>query len=145
MFPRRYRKILLGDLNAKFGSGDIFKTIIGNESLHKAINDKEIRVVNFATSKNLIVESTFPHRNVHKDHALTDKRRQSNILDIRSFRGANSDTDHYVIFAKLRERISVIKRARQNFDLEGFDLKKLDDVEVKEKYQIEISNRFVAL
>jgi hypothetical protein len=35
--------------------------------------------------------------------------------------------------AKLRERISG-KRARQNFDLERFDLKKLDDVEVKEKW-----------
>jgi hypothetical protein len=47
--------------------------------------------------------------------------------------------------AKLRERISVSKRAKQNFDLERFDLKKLNDVEVKEKYQIEISNRFSAL
>jgi hypothetical protein len=42
--------------------------------------------------------------------------------------------------AKLRERISISKRARQNFDL-----KKLDDVGIKEKYQVEISNRFVAL
>jgi hypothetical protein len=47
--------------------------------------------------------------------------------------------------AKLRERISVSKRTRQNLDLEGSDLKKLDDVEVKEKYQVEISNRFAAL
>jgi hypothetical protein len=47
--------------------------------------------------------------------------------------------------AKLRERISVSKRARQTFDLERFDLKKLDDVKVTEKYQVEISNRFIAL
>jgi hypothetical protein len=47
--------------------------------------------------------------------------------------------------AKLRERISGSKRARQNFDLERFDLKKLNDVEVKEKYNVEISNRFTAL
>jgi hypothetical protein len=47
--------------------------------------------------------------------------------------------------AKLRERISVSKRAKQKFDLERFDLKKLDDVEVKEKYQVEISNRFADL
>jgi hypothetical protein len=45
--------------------------------------------------------------------------------------------------AKLKERLSVSKRARQKFDLERFDLRKLDDVEVKEKYQVEISNRFV--
>jgi hypothetical protein len=43
------------------------------------------------------------------------------------------------------EKISVSKQARQNFDLERFDLKKLDDVAVKEKYQVEISNRFAAL
>jgi len=34
---------------------------------------------------------------------------------------------------------------RQKFDVEIFDLKKLNDVEVKEKYQVEISNRFAAL
>jgi hypothetical protein len=47
--------------------------------------------------------------------------------------------------AKLRERISVSKQARQNSDLERFDLKKLDDREVREKYQVETSNRFAAL
>jgi hypothetical protein len=47
--------------------------------------------------------------------------------------------------AKLRERISVSKRARQKFDLGRLDMKELDDVEVKEKYQVEISNRFAAL
>jgi hypothetical protein len=35
--------------------------------------------------------------------------------------------------AKLRERISVSKRARQKFDLVRFDVKKLDDVEIREK------------
>jgi hypothetical protein len=65
---------------------------------------------------------------------LIDKRRHSNILDVRSFRGADYDTDHYLVVEKLRERISVSKQARPNFDLERFDLKKLDDVEVKEKY-----------
>jgi hypothetical protein len=47
--------------------------------------------------------------------------------------------------AKLRERISVSKRSGQKFCLERFDLRKLDEVEVKEKYQVEISDRFVAL
>jgi hypothetical protein len=46
---------------------------------------------------------------------------------------------------KVRERISVSKRVRQNSDLERFGLKKLDDVKVKEKYHAEISNRFAAL
>jgi hypothetical protein len=33
--------------------------------------------------------------------------------------------------------------SKANFDLERFDLEKLNDVEVKEKYQVETSNRFV--
>jgi hypothetical protein len=47
--------------------------------------------------------------------------------------------------AKLRESILVSKRARRKFDLERFELKKLDYLEVKEEYQVEISNRFAAL
>jgi hypothetical protein len=43
------------------------------------------------------------------------------------------------------KRISGSKGARQKFDLERFVLKELDDVEVKRKYQVEISNRFAAL
>jgi hypothetical protein len=60
-------KILLGDFNAKVGREDISKPIIGNESLHEASNDNGVRVVNFTTSKNLIVKSTtFSHRDIHK-------------------------------------------------------------------------------
>jgi hypothetical protein len=153
-------KILMEDFNANVEREDIFKPIICSESLYGASNDNRVRVVNFATSKNIIFKSTtFPRRDIHKHtwtsldavthnqivHVLIDKRRHSNILEVRSFTEADCDTDHYLVVAKLRERISVSKRARQKFDLERFDLKKLNDVEVKEKYQVEISNRFAAL
>jgi hypothetical protein len=66
-FPKYHMKILLGDFNAKVGREEIFKPTIGNESLHQDSNDNGVRVVNFATSKNLVVKSTtFPHRNIHK-------------------------------------------------------------------------------
>jgi hypothetical protein len=59
-------KSLLGDFNAKVGGEDNFKLTIGNESLHEISNDNGVRVVNFATSKNLIVNSTmFPHCHIH--------------------------------------------------------------------------------
>jgi hypothetical protein len=152
-------EILMGDFNTKVPREDLFKPIIGNGSLHEASNDNGLGVVNFATSKNIIVKSTtFAHRDIHKytwtspddvthnqiDHILLDKIRHSNILDVRSIRGADCDTDHCLVVAKLRERISVSKRVRQTFDLERFHLQKLGDVEVKEKYQVELSNRFAA-
>jgi len=50
----------------------IFKQTIGNESLHQDSNDNGVRIVNFATSKNLVVKSKmFPHRNIHKIHMYT--------------------------------------------------------------------------
>jgi len=55
-FPKYHMKILLGDFNAKVGRENIFKLTIGNEGLHQDSNDD--RIVNFATSKNLVVKST---------------------------------------------------------------------------------------
>jgi endonuclease/exonuclease/phosphatase family metal-dependent hydrolase len=128
-FPKYHMKILLGDFNAKVGRDDIFKPTIGNESLHQDSNDNGVRVINFATSKNLVVKSTmFPHRNIHKytwtspdgkthnqvDHILIDRRRHSSILDVRSFRGADCDTDHYLVVAKVRERLAVISKQHRS-------------------------------
>jgi len=45
----------------------------------------------------------------------------------------------------VRERLAVSKQAAQNSDGERFNLRKLNDLEVKETYQIEITNRFAAL
>jgi len=47
-------KILLGDFNAKVGRENIFKPTFGNESLHQHINDNGVRIVTFATSKNIV-------------------------------------------------------------------------------------------
>jgi hypothetical protein len=46
---------LLGDFNAKVAE-KTFIQIIGDESINEIINDNGVRVVNFATSKNLIVK-----------------------------------------------------------------------------------------
>jgi hypothetical protein len=159
-FPRYDMKILLGDFNAKVGRENIFKPTIGNESLHEISNDSGVRAVNFATYKSLVVKSTmFPHRKIHKyawtslegnthnqtDHVLIDKRRHSSILDVRSFRGAVCDTDHYLVAVRVRERLAVSKRAAQKVDTERFNVKKLNEGDVKEHYQVTIRNRFTAL
>ena len=45
------------------------------------------------------------------DHILIDRRRHSSIIDIQNFRGADCDTDHYLVVAKVRERLAVRKQA----------------------------------
>jgi endonuclease/exonuclease/phosphatase family metal-dependent hydrolase len=123
-FPRYDMKILLGDFNAKVGRENIFKLTIRNGSLHEISNDNGVRVETFATSKISVVKSTmFPHSKIYKytwtsregnthnqiDRVLLDRRRHSSILDVRSFRGADCDTDHYLVVAKVRKRRAVSK------------------------------------
>ena len=44
-------KILLGDFNAKVETENIFKSTIGNESLHHDSYNNGVRIINFATLK----------------------------------------------------------------------------------------------
>jgi hypothetical protein len=116
-FLRDDMNILLYDCNAKVGRENIFKPTIGNDGLHEISNDHGVRVVNLATSKNFVVKSTmFPRRKIHKytwtspegkthnqtDHVLLDRKRHSSILNVRSFRAADCDIDHYLVVAKVR-------------------------------------------
>jgi hypothetical protein len=136
------------------------KLTIGNESSHEISNENGIRVVNFVTSKNLVVKSTmFPHHKIHKytwtfpegnshyqtDHIWIDRRQHSSILEVRSVRGADCDTDHYLAVAKVRDRLAVSKRAAQKIDTERFNVKKLNEGDVKEQYQVTIRNKSAAL
>jgi hypothetical protein len=49
------------------------------------------------------------------------------------------------VVAKVRERLAVRKQAAQTYDGERFNPRKLNDLEVRKQYQIEITNRFAAL
>jgi hypothetical protein len=76
---------------------------------------------------------------------MADRRRHSNVLDVRSFRAADCDSDHYLVVAKVMERLAVNKQRSQRFHMERFNLKKLNDGEGKEQFRVGISNRFAAL
>jgi len=109
--PKRDVKIIIGDRNAKIGQEQMYRPIIGKYSLHTLSNDNGIRIINFARSKNMVVASTlFKHKDIHKitwrspdgqnfnqiDHLLIDARRVSNVMDVKTFRGDNIDSDHYL-------------------------------------------------
>ncbi|PNF37258.1 hypothetical protein B7P43_G00390 [Cryptotermes secundus] len=83
--------------------------------------------------------------NVGTEDISKDRRRYSSILDVRSFRAADCDTDHYLVEAKVRERLAVSKQAMHRAHKARFSLQKVNQLEGKEQYCVEISNRFAAL
>ena len=153
-------KILLEDFNAEVGRENIFKPTIGNDSLHQNSNDDGVRIVNFVTLKNLVVKSTtYPHRDIRKynwtspdgkahnqiEHTLINRRLYSSILEVRAFSGADCVTDHCMVVAKVRERLAVSKEKTEKFDGERFNLRKLNELEVRKHYQTRNKNKFAAL
>jgi hypothetical protein len=76
---------------------------------------------------------------------LIDCRWHSSVLDVQSFREADCDTDHYLVLTKVRERLAVIKQTIHRFHMEWFNPRKLNEIEGKEQYCVDISNRFAAL
>jgi hypothetical protein len=60
---------------------------------------------------------------------------------VRSFRGADCGSGHYTVVAKIRERLAVSKRMVKKMDVERFNLKQLNEDEVKEQYQLTIKNQ----
>jgi hypothetical protein len=51
---------------------------------------------------------------------------------------------HYLVVAEIKERIAVNKQGSQKFHMGRFTVKKLNEVEGKEKYHVEVSNKFAA-
>jgi hypothetical protein len=51
-------KILLGECNEKLEREDIFKPTVGSDNLHQDTNYNSVRIVDYATSMNIVAEST---------------------------------------------------------------------------------------
>jgi hypothetical protein len=155
----KFPKYLMKVFSAKVVREDIFNPIIGNDSLHEISTDNGVRIVNFATLKisQSIIQCSLQHPYIYTwmspdgkkhnriDHILIDRPRHSSVLDVQSFRAVDCDTDHYLLVAKVVGRLAVNEQKSQRFHMERFNHKKFSEVEGKEKYHIEVSNRFAAL
>ena len=60
-------------------------------------------------------------------------------------RGADYDTDHYLVVMTIRERLSLKKGIKQYLVADRYNLNKLVDHETRKDYQIDVANRFSAL
>lgn len=125
--PKHDIKIVIGDMNAQIGKEEIYRPVIGKHSLHDTSNDNGTKLIDFSASKNLVIGSTrFQHKRIHKatwihpngstrnqiDHVLVDGRHIGNLQDVRSFRGANIDSDHFLVGSSLKYRISNYRKSK---------------------------------
>ena len=71
------------------------------------------------------------------DHVVIDGRHASSVLDVRTFRGVTMDSDHYLVAAKIRLRISNAKNVRSG--MRKFDVAKLQSQQTAEAYNARLS------
>jgi exonuclease III len=136
--PSNDVKLVLGDFNVKVGMEAEHHWTVGPDSLHNISNDNGVRLIDFSMSKNMTISlMLFPHLDIHKrmwtspdgnshnqiDRVLTDKRRATGILDVRTLRGAEGGSDHYLVRIKYRSCISVVGCKNQHkvikFNMDG--------------------------
>jgi hypothetical protein len=122
--PANDIRIMVADMNAKIGKENILRSHAGMYRLHENTSEIGSRLVNFAVAKNMFIGSTeLNHKIIHittwkspdgknenqRDQLLIDKRHLSTVMDVRSCRGTNIESDHYLVGIKLRARISDAK------------------------------------
>jgi hypothetical protein len=114
----------MGILMQKLGT-NTHKRVAGRHTLHDIISENGEKLVQLAIAHNLEISSTkFQHRRIHKgtwkalgqdtcnqiDHVLINKMRASTITDIRTLRGPNCDSEHYLVRTKINRESAKLKK-----------------------------------
>lgn len=156
--PQNDAVVLMGDFNAQVGRNLSSDRFIGRYSLHAETNDNGQRLANFAISNGLVLASTyFQRKPCHQvtwvspggdtqtqiDHILVSARHFSSILKVRSFRGADIGSDHYLVGVRCRWKISKylstsLRKPRR------FNIRKFKDPSIRHAYQETLDERIGA-
>ena len=122
------------------------------------INENGELLAHFCAANHLVVGGTlFPHKTRHKvtwvspdhqtenqiDHVMVKQRFRSSLQDVRARRGADIGSDHHLVVAKIKIRLSSRKK-HQNPRVR-YDVRKLKNQEEKQAFQIKLQNRFELL
>ena len=150
-------KLCGGDFNAQVGSANPgWPKVLGKCGLG-SLNDNGTRLLSFASANKLFVAGTFfRHRDIHKltwrsprghctiiDHFLVQRRFASSIRDVRTMRGADCGSDHFLVrlLLNLRLRRATPPGPRTSM----VDWVQLSSQGTKDRFALELSNRFSSL
>ncbi|XP_058828538.1 craniofacial development protein 2-like [Topomyia yanbarensis] len=153
-YPKHDVKIVIGDANAQVGREGFFRPIIGKESLHSVTKDG-LRLVTCAAVRGMAINSTYfarkdirTHTWMHPngetcnqiDHVLVDGRHFSHVLDVRTFRGPNIHSDHYLVVSNIRARLSTVADSRTQRPLR-FNIQRFSAEGVTDEYRQKLDER----
>jgi len=152
--PKHDIIIIMGDMNAKFGKEKVFSQAIGRHTLHNISNENGEMVANYAISNGMFLISTnFQHKKIHIgmwispdhqtinqiDHVMVSKEKMRLIHDVRSKRGYNCDSGHFLVQIKIKQKlITVNNRQTQKYK---WDRQLFNQKEKIIKYQEKIQSK----
>ncbi|XP_063677758.1 uncharacterized protein LOC134813809 [Bolinopsis microptera] len=158
--PSHDVKILLGDFNAKIGrDNSSWSGVIGGESLHETSSNNGLRLLDFCAMYQLTVGGTlFQHKDIHKgtwrspngrtvnqiDHVCISTKWSHSLLDVRTYRGADIGSDHYLVKSPMRIKLMGIKKI-QGSHRKAPAIELLRDQSKVQEYCIALHNRFSGL
>jgi len=127
----------------------------GRHTLHDITSENGEKLVQLAIAHNLEISSTkFHQRRIHTgtwkapgqdvlnqiDHVLINRRRASIITDVRTLRGPNCNSDHYLVRTKIRQKISKVEEGTYRRSRK-WDVTKLQNPDIKNKYEKNIAQK----
>ena len=148
--------IVMGDFNAKVGS-EKYGTVTGNHGLGTR-NERGMRLIHFCEENNLTIMNTFfelPARLKYTwkspgdvkrnqiDYIMINRRFRNSIRRCKTYPGADINSDHNPVKAHVNIKLkstSSVKKQQAQFDLEYLKM----DV-VRQRYNIEVKNKYEAL
>ena len=155
--PKHDMVAVMGDLNAKVGCDNIGREACMGAHGIGQMNENGERLLDFCEMNGLVVCNTiFAHRDIHKytwvspdkktknqiDYIMINKRWRRSVIDTRTYRGADVNSDHILLRARIQLKLRAVRKVQGR---RRFAVHKLKQQEVKEAFKLELRNRFSAL
>ena len=146
---------VMGDFNAKVGK-EKYEKIIGTYGLGNR-NERGDRLIEFCQQNKLCVVNTWfqqPTRRLHTwnspggttrnqiDYILINDRFRNNVKQVKSYPGADINSDHIPVVMKLKIKLKKMEKPKVR---EQFDLQLLKEENYKKEYNVEIRNAYSKL
>jgi hypothetical protein len=68
-----------------------------------------------------------------KEHILVDRRQCRNVCDVRSVKAAETESDHFLVRAKIRLKIKSREKTKKS-EIKKWDIGKINTKDVKEEF-----------